>query len=145
MNYFFHLSRFLGEIIYQIELNSGLEFRNQNVIMLIKIFRFILDLLDVNLPEVSQLLSAQMTILSIFFQEFILLGMYNFVTNLNLCRYLWQKRESQCNQRNHREFAIIDVELLRNCSKISKLVAYLHYGSSNYVHKDVRLANCNYL
>ena len=36
----------------------------------------------------------------------------------------------------------MDVELLRNCSKISKFT-YIHYGSSNYVHKDVRLADCS--
>ena len=44
-------------------------------------------LLDVqaNLPETSPFLSAQMTLVSTFFQMFIVLGMYNFEENVKIC------------------------------------------------------------
>ena len=56
-------------------------------------FRFSLDA-HANLPETSPSSSAQMTVLSIFFQEFMVLGMYNsgvppFINKGNCCCGYW--------------------------------------------------------
>jgi hypothetical protein len=45
-------------------------------------FRFLLEIQAI-LPETSPFLSAQMAVLSSFFQVFIVLGMYNFAWNVN--------------------------------------------------------------
>ena len=72
---FLSLFKFLGcKIILNLFETSVLKSR------LIYCLRFQVVLLDVeaNLPETSPFLSAQMALLSTFFQVFIVLGMYNF-------------------------------------------------------------------
>ena len=67
MSYYFHFSSFLCEK------HSGLKARF--------LFLFNISVLPdvkVNLPEISPFLSAQMALVSTFFQMFIVLGMYNF-------------------------------------------------------------------
>jgi hypothetical protein len=69
MGYYFHFSIFLGEKTFEINFRIPVLFN-------------ISGLLDVqaNLPETSPFLSAQMALVSTFFQMFIVLGlgMYNF-------------------------------------------------------------------
>ena len=50
---------------------------------------FYLKYIQAILPETSPFLSAQMAVLSIFFQMFIVLGMYNFGRNVASLKALW--------------------------------------------------------
>ena len=57
--------------------------------MLFQISGFYLKYIQAILPETSPFLSAQMAVLSIFFQMFIVLGMYNFGRNVASLKALW--------------------------------------------------------
>ena len=75
MGYYFHVSSFLGKktILNQLE-NSGLKSR----FLFCLIFQFYL-MYRVICQKPFHFLSAQMSLVSTFFQMFIVLGMYDFV------------------------------------------------------------------